>query len=212
MGERLHLHAARSRLAREQLDLAEGQLARQRHARGAQARRRLDSGDVVRVHLGRDVQARLRQHLAQRRGKADVLHDERVDARPVRPARRVQRRAHLVGKHGDVHRHVHARAAQMGVRARLRERLRGEVVRSAAGVERFHAQVHGIRARAHRGMQRGHAARRGEKLDPACGAGRATLGGVRGGCGFVCVGAGGMCVHGGILAGGRYDDRGDTGS
>ncbi len=153
MGERLHLHAELAGRLREVRDLGEGQLARERDAARAEPGRGFDAGGVMGVHLGGDVQARLGQGARELCGHADVLHDERVGTGAVGLARGLERALELGGQHGRVERHVHARAAQMRVVARLGERGQREVVGAAAGVERLEAQVYRVGTGAHGGAE-----------------------------------------------------------
>ncbi len=141
-------------------DLAQRELACQRDARKAQLRERRYAVLGMDAHLGGRVQLRLRKRSGKRNGEAQVLHDEGVRPGVDAAARRLERARHLLGKDDGVHGDVHARAAQVRVVAGLGEGFVVEVFGGSAGVQLAHAEVGGIGAGRHDGVQHGGVSRR----------------------------------------------------
>ena len=162
--ERLHFQALLLGRTHEGGHLGQRELARERHAPGAQAGGGPHAGGVMDVHLRGHVQARLGQGARQLARHADVLHDERVGSRAIGLARALERLVRLAGKHGRVERDVHAHAAQMRVGGRLLQVANREVVGAAARVERLEPDVHRVGSCAHRRPQRRRVARRRQKF------------------------------------------------
>ena len=157
MRERLHLHTELRSGAGEVLGLTHRQLACERHALCAEARSRTDARLAVRVHLRGDVDARVGKCAGDLRCEPEVLDDEGIGSSAIRLAGALERIARLVGKDHRVQRDVDTYAAHMGVGAGVAQRVEGEVLGAAAGVEVLETEVDGIGACRHGSMQRRHA-------------------------------------------------------
>ena len=131
--------------------LLERQLARKHGTGNAHLRRGLDAGEVMQAHLRARVQRDIGQRAADGIGHAEILHDERVRARVRRELRRGDGVAHLTVVHEGVERDIDLTAADMAVSHRLHEFLICEIFRAAAGVERAHTHVYGVRSVLHGG-------------------------------------------------------------
>ena len=162
--EALGFHIQAMRFFGDLGELSAAQLARQRYAFGAEFRRRSHAVNVMRVHLRRDMQARIGQRAPHFGGEPDILHDKGVYAASPCLAGKLERRRYFVGHNRDVEREVHANPAQVGEIARARQVVKGEVVCAATGIERIATQVHRIGSGRHRGMQTRHRACGGEKF------------------------------------------------
>ena len=106
--------------------------------------------------------------LGQRSGElgcnADILHDERIDARPKRLTGELHGVVGFVRKDGRVERQIHGHAAQVRKVARSSERFERKVLGRAPRVERFDAQVYRIGARLHGRMETLLVSRRSEQF------------------------------------------------
>ena len=131
--------------------LLERQFARKHGAGDAHLRRGLDPGEVMQAHLCARVKWDIGQRTADSVGHAKILHDERVRARIRRELRRGDGIPHFAVVHEGVERDVDLAAADMAVAHRLHEFLICEIFRAAAGVERAHAHVNGVRSVLHGG-------------------------------------------------------------
>ncbi len=130
----------------ETADLVERDLSRERHAGNAERPESPHSERVVRVHLGRRMNANIRQQGAQRAQETEVLDDDCVHAGLPRAVDQFHCLVELALKHHDVRGQVDADSAEMRVPAHLSEAVEGEVLRSAAGVETLDAEVDRIGA------------------------------------------------------------------
>ena len=115
---------------------------------------------VVNRHLRGRMQRQARQQLAQRLTHAEVLHNRAVRARArKRRSRLVQKRHFLLLDHG-VHGHIHALPALVQIIRRPFQLVVVKISRASAGIQRFAAQIHGVRAVFHGRNQRFPVSRR----------------------------------------------------
>ena len=125
VAEALKLHT----LLGDARDLGQRQLARERHAVGAERTAPGDAAGVVNVGLCRDVRLDLGPRAADLRKEAPVLDDEGVGAQKPRAAHEPEHARDLVGCHGDVHGDIDARAREVSAAARVAEARVVEVLR-----------------------------------------------------------------------------------
>ena len=161
MGEHLKVDAA---LLMDGGDLAQGELARQRYAVGAQALAPCGSACVMDVRLGGDVCLDFGHKPLYFREEAPVLNDEGVGAERRAPADELDRLVHLVVFDDDVGGYIDACASKVRGPARAGEFLVGEVLGLASRVHGSHAEVDGIGARRKGRCERFGAACGGEEL------------------------------------------------
>ena len=147
-------------------DLRERELARERHAVRPLLAAPRDAAGVVDVGLRRDVQLKLGPQAMDLVEEAPVLDDEGVRAADGRRAHERERAGHLSLLDHDVDGHVDARPGQVRLTARRLERVIGEVVGAAAGVEVVaDAAVDGVGPRRERRAKRLRTPRRSQQLD-----------------------------------------------
>ena len=162
VAEALELHA----LLGNARDLGQRQLARERHAVGAESSAPGDAASVVNVGLRRDVRLDLGPRAANLRKETPVLDDEGVCPQKPRAAHEPEHPRDLVGCHRDVHGNVDARPREVSAAARVAEARVVEVLRRAAGVEIVaEPAVDGVRAGGERRIEWFRSARRREQLD-----------------------------------------------
>ena len=135
-------------------DLGHRELARERHALGALRTAPGGAPRVVDVRLRGDMGLHLGHEPPHEGVEPPVLDDERVRPQLGAVAHELQGGGHLGLLDDDVHRHVHARARQMGRPARVAELVVREVAGLAAGVEIATTEVDRIRAAGERRGER----------------------------------------------------------
>ena len=92
------------------------------------------------------MERNLRRDLAAERQHAEILHDERVHPGARRRGDQPGKLLHFAVRDQRVERQVHLNAAHMAIAHGLRQLLRREVSRAAAGVKDIRAQIDRVRA------------------------------------------------------------------
>ncbi len=135
-------------------DVLERKLAREDHARRADLPRKLDRRSIGAGHLCRRVDGEIGRDRAREPRHAEVLHDHRVDAGLGAGPHRGLDARELGVEDERVERHVPARAVLVQPAHGLAELGRVEVRRASSSVEALEPEIHGIRARVDRGLER----------------------------------------------------------
>ena len=165
--ERLQLQLARGAGAQSR-DVLHAHLPRAHHAARAQLvpyARRLG---VAHRGLGTHVQLDVRRVPLSQAQRAQVAHDERVDAGRGKRFEVRGKRLEVVGVHEGVQRHVRLRARIVHESCRSGNVVQREVRRALPQPEPIGGQVHGVRTEAQRGLQLRKPARGREELGSPC--------------------------------------------
>ena len=165
--ERLQLQLARGAGAQSR-DVLHAHLSRAHHAARAQLvpyARRLG---VAYRGLGAHVQLDVRRVPLCQAQRAQVAHDERVDAGRGQRFEVRGKRLEVVGVHEGVQRRVRLRARIVRASCRSGNVVQREVRRALPQPETIGGQVHGVRTEAQRGLQLRKPARGREELGSPC--------------------------------------------
>ena len=149
-------------------DVLHAHLPRAHHAARAQLvpyARRLG---VAHRGLGTHVQLDVRRVPLSQAQRAQVAHDERVDAGRGKRFEVRGKRLEVVGVHEGVQRHVRLRARIVHESCRSGNVVQREVRRALPQPEPIGGQVHGVRTEAQRGLQLRKPARGREELGSPC--------------------------------------------
>ena len=163
VGERLDLQLA-GRIGPQAGDVLDAHLPRAHHARGAHVVPAARGGGVGDARLRAHMQGDAGRMLLRQSERAQVAHDERVDARIGERLEVSRQRIDVVGVHERIERHVHRGARIVGEPHGIGDVRQREVLGALAHAEPIARQIDRIRAEAQRGLQLGSAARRREQL------------------------------------------------
>jgi len=150
MYEHLQLY---SRVARDLLDVREAQLARQHDAIRTHGGGEFHGCRVSAGHLRRGVNSEIWGNLTHQSQRAEVLHDQRVDAGALGRAHHFRPGIELRVEDQRVQGEVRFHAPLMETSDRLRQAFDAEILGACPCVECVDAEVYCVRASADRRLE-----------------------------------------------------------